>query len=60
MVPDPQSLGTSAEDPVLRAVPGRTALVFDSPHSGTQYPADFDHVCELAVLRRAEDTHVER
>ena len=34
-------------------------LVFDSPHSGTDYPADFDHAAPLAVLRMAEDTHVD-
>jgi N-formylglutamate deformylase len=35
-------------------------LVLDSPHSGVDYPDDFAHACELAVLRRAEDTHVEK
>jgi N-formylglutamate deformylase len=44
----------------LRALPGSTPLVFDSPHSGTWYPADFDHACDRALLRRAEDTHVEK
>lgn len=39
---------------------GCTALVFDSPHSGTQYPPDFGFACRLDVLRRAEDTHVEK
>jgi N-formylglutamate deformylase len=39
---------------------GRTPLVLDSPHSGTDYPPDFGHVCDLATLRRAEDTHVEK
>lgn len=46
--------------PHVRVVPGRTPLVLDSPHSGTVYPEDFDHACDLAVLRRAEDTHVEK
>jgi N-formylglutamate deformylase len=41
-------------------LPGSTPLVLDSPHSGTIYPADFRHACELAVLRSAEDTHVEK
>ncbi|MEJ7929099.1 N-formylglutamate amidohydrolase [Ramlibacter sp. AN1015] len=36
-----------------------TALVCDSPHSGTDYPADFGHAVPLALLRRGEDTHVE-
>jgi N-formylglutamate deformylase len=40
--------------------PGTTPLVLDSPHSGTAYPVDFAHVCDPAVLRRAEDTHVEK
>jgi N-formylglutamate deformylase len=44
----------------LRSVPGRTPLVFDSPHSGTAYPADFGHACDAASLRHAEDTHVEK
>ncbi|MEO8741140.1 MAG: N-formylglutamate amidohydrolase [Casimicrobiaceae bacterium] len=34
------------------------ALVLDSPHSGTQYPADFDHWVPRATARQAEDTHV--
>ena len=34
-------------------------MVFDSPHSGTFYPADFDAVVPRLALRRAEDTHVE-
>lgn len=36
-----------------------TALVCDSPHSGTDYPADFGYALPLALLRRGEDTHVE-
>jgi N-formylglutamate deformylase len=35
-------------------------LVLDSPHSGTDYPADFGYACELAALRVAEDTDVEK
>jgi N-formylglutamate deformylase len=34
-------------------------LVLDSPHSGTAYPADFDHLPPRDVVRQAEDTHVE-
>jgi N-formylglutamate amidohydrolase len=34
-------------------------VVLDSPHSGSQYPADFDYVCPLPILRRAEDAHVD-
>lgn len=44
----------------VRYLPGASALVLDSPHSGTVYPADFSHACEFRVLRRAEDTHVEK
>ena len=39
---------------------GNTPLVLDSPHSGTTYPQDFLFACEMAVLRSAEDTHVEK
>ncbi len=45
--------------PMIRSLPGSTPLVLDSPHSGTQYPADFAHACDPLVLRRAEDTHVD-
>jgi N-formylglutamate deformylase len=34
-------------------------VVFDSPHSGTNYPADFGSVAPLAVLRRSEDAFVD-
>jgi N-formylglutamate deformylase len=44
----------------IRQTPGSTPLVLDSPHSGTSYPDDFRHACTLEVLRRAEDTHVEK
>jgi len=42
-------------DPPSQALP----LVFDSPHSGTDYPADFAYCCPLSVLRRAEDAYVD-
>jgi N-formylglutamate deformylase len=41
--------------PVAPPVP----LVCDSPHSGTDYPADYDHAVPRALLRRGEDTHVD-
>ena len=44
----------------ITEIMGTTPLVLDSPHSGTRYPEDFDYVCDLATLRRAEDTHVEK
>ena len=50
----------SKMDSMIRHLPGISALVLDSPHSGTQYPADFLFSCETLVLRRAEDTHVEK
>jgi N-formylglutamate amidohydrolase len=34
-------------------------LVFDSPHSGSNYPEDFRFCCPLDVLRMAEDTYVD-
>jgi N-formylglutamate deformylase len=45
---------------LVRYLPGSAPLVLDSPHSGVAYPADFRHQCELAILRQAEDTHVEK
>jgi len=35
------------------------ALVCDSPHSGTTYPADFAYAIDAQTLRSGEDTHVE-
>ena len=46
--------------PFITHRPGRSALLLDSPHSGTRYPADFLPACDMATLRRAEDTHVEK
>ncbi len=46
--------------PLITHQPGSSALVLDSPHSGTTYPPDFLPACELAILRQAEDTHVEK
>jgi N-formylglutamate deformylase len=48
-----------ASDPQVRASTGSTALVFDSPHSGSRYPDDFDYACALHTLRRSEDAHVD-
>jgi len=45
---------------MVHCSPGNSALVLDSPHSGTAYPADFLFSCDALVLRRAEDTHVEK
>ena len=38
---------------------GEMPLVFDSPHSGTTYPEDFQFCCPFDVLRTAEDTYVD-
>ena len=53
-------LATQPATATVTAVPGSTPLVLDSPHSGTQYPDDFGSALDLATLRRAEDTHVEK
>jgi N-formylglutamate deformylase len=45
---------------LVTSIEGATPLVLDSPHSGTHYPQDFGYVCDLATLRKAEDTHVEK
>jgi N-formylglutamate amidohydrolase len=42
-------------DPEDAAAP----LVFDSPHSGSDYPKDFRFCCPLPVLRMAEDAYVD-
>ncbi|HET7774408.1 MAG TPA: N-formylglutamate amidohydrolase [Burkholderiaceae bacterium] len=35
------------------------ALLLDSPHSGIEYPPDYDHAVDRQRLRDAEDTHVD-
>ena len=35
-------------------------IVLDSPHSGTDYPEDFDYAVNFMDLRQAEDTHVDK
>jgi N-formylglutamate deformylase len=47
-------------DAWIRVVPGTSPLLLDSPHSGTNYPEDFRHACDMGELRQAEDTHVEK
>lgn len=41
------------------AASGPLPLVFDSPHSGTTYPADFGYAAPFDILRRAEDAFVD-
>ncbi len=49
------------EEPVQVLPPAgpAIALVCDSPHSGTDYPADFGYAVGLPELRKSEDTHVQ-
>ncbi len=47
-------------NPAVVHLHGQSHLVLDSPHSGTDYPTDFNYASAFAVLRRAEDTHVEK
>lgn len=49
-------------NPAFRIIPpeGTPApVVFDSPHSGSIYPEDFDHILDPMLLRQAEDAHIE-
>ena len=45
----------SLREPVVNAAP----VVFDSPHSGTDFPEDFDFACPAELLREAEDSYVD-
>ena len=36
-----------------------SCVVADSPHSGKDYPVDFDYACDLHSLRQAEDMAVD-
>ncbi len=47
--------------PVKRLDPAVTPapVVFDSPHSGTTFPDDFDYVCPPADLLRSVDAYVD-
>ncbi len=51
----PGILAVYAPGQATRGLP----VVFDSPHSGSNYPEDFGHVPPLAILRRAEDAFVD-
>lgn len=51
-----QRLAIRRHAPAIEPIP----LVVDSPHSGEDYPDDFDHAPPRAEVRRAEDTHVAR
>ena len=44
---------------VLGPQEAKVPLIFDSPHSGTKYPTDFNFQLPKENLRFAEDTHVQ-
>jgi N-formylglutamate amidohydrolase len=46
------------QDPPPRGVEA-VPVVFDSPHSGSVYPTDFDFAAPVEVMRRAEDAFVD-
>ena len=39
--------------------PNALPLIFDSPHSGDMYPADFDYACDFKTLQMTEDKYVD-
>ena len=56
-----QATTTPAALSVRRPAPGALLpIVVDSPHSGTDYPADFGHSAPFELLRRGEDLYVDR
>lgn len=44
---------------ISRPDKNRLPVVFDSPHSGTTYPDDFNYACDFDTLKTAEDTYVD-
>ena len=52
---------TTLQNVLTLYTPDQDALpvVFDSPHSGAQYPTDFDYSCALSTLRSIEDRYVD-
>ncbi len=44
---------------LVKPTAARVPLVLDSPHSGTQYPQDFQAAVPRDLLRQAEDTFVD-
>lgn len=50
----PESVITSLHEPD-QPLP----LIFDSPHSGRQYPEDFRFSCPFSMLQKAEDNYVD-
>ncbi|MDB5492412.1 MAG: N-formylglutamate amidohydrolase [Micavibrio sp.] len=56
-------MGTKDNNPgiytILRPSGVERPLIFDSPHSGHNYPDDFNHACPRDALLRAEDNEVD-
>ncbi len=44
---------------IKRANGSSAPVVFDSPHSGADYPADFDCIAPMDVVRKSEDAFVD-
>ena len=44
---------------IKRANGNSAPVVFDSPHSGADYPEDFDCIAPMEVVRKSEDTFVD-
>ena len=44
---------------LMRPTAARAPLVFDSPHSGRDYPDDFRAAATIDMLRQAEDSYVD-
>lgn len=44
---------------VFRPSGAEIPLLIDSPHSGRDYPADFNYTCGFAALEQAEDNYVD-
>lgn len=52
---------TDVKQPLFCIMPTRQTIpfVFDSPHSGTVYPEDFDHCCDRYLLQQTADSYVD-
>lgn len=60
--PVPRDPGADSRPEVVSLLRGRgivVPVVFDSPHSGSIYPSDFNHVIPIDKIRRAEDMYVD-
>ncbi len=44
---------------ILKSEIQTSSVVFDSPHSGSEYPDDFNFACDIDDLRMAEDMYVD-